>query len=120
MYNDNPTLEGIHKNIDEKRQGEVLFPEGQEEGLEGKKKFYIESYGCQMNFSDSEIVGSILGEAGFHPSRDIEQADLILINTCSIRERAEDTVRKRLRVFDKVKAANPGLWSAYWAVWLSA
>jgi tRNA-2-methylthio-N6-dimethylallyladenosine synthase len=108
MYNDNPTLEGIHKNIDEKRQGEVLFPEGQEEGLEGKKKFYIESYGCQMNFSDSEIVGSILGEAGFHPSRDIEQADLILINTCSIRERAEDTVRKRLRVFDKVKARKPG------------
>jgi tRNA-2-methylthio-N6-dimethylallyladenosine synthase len=108
MYNDNPTLQGIHKNIDEKRQGEVLFPEGQPGGEETGRKFYIESYGCQMNFSDSEIVGSILAEVGYQPSRDMEQADLILINTCSIRERAEDTVRKRLRVFDKVKARKPG------------
>lgn len=108
MYNDNPTLQGIHKNIDEKRQGEVLFPEEQPGGEETGRKFYIESYGCQMNFSDSEIVGSILAEAGYQPSRDMGQADLILINTCSIRERAEDTVRKRLRVFDQVKTRKPG------------
>ncbi len=73
-----------------------------------ERKFYIESYGCQMNFSDSEIVASILGEEGFSPTRDIEEGDLILINTCSIREKAEDTVRARLRVFDKVKRRRPG------------
>lgn len=61
-----------------------------------------------MNFSDSEIVGSILGEAGFSPTRSMEKADLILINTCSIREKAEETVRKRLRIFDKMKAQKPG------------
>ncbi|MEM1360025.1 MAG: tRNA (N6-isopentenyl adenosine(37)-C2)-methylthiotransferase MiaB, partial [Bacteroidota bacterium] len=64
--------------------------------------------GCQMNFSDSEIVASILGEAGYGPTRNMETADLILVNTCSIREKAEDTVRKRLRVFNKVKKAKPG------------
>ena len=60
------------------------------------KKLYIESYGCQMNFSDSEIVASILAEMGFSPTRNLELADLILINTCSIREKAEQTVRNRL------------------------
>ena len=74
----------------------------------GKKQFYIESYGCQMNFSDSEIVASILMDNNYTPTRNLEQADLILINTCSIREKAEDTVRKRLRVFDKVKDQRPG------------
>ncbi|MEM9823114.1 MAG: tRNA (N6-isopentenyl adenosine(37)-C2)-methylthiotransferase MiaB, partial [Bacteroidota bacterium] len=68
----------------------------------------IESYGCQMNFSDSEIVASILSDIGYQSTRDIEQSDLILINTCSIREKAEETVRKRLRIFDKVKAKRPG------------
>lgn len=105
MYNDNPTLAGLTKTIDESKQGEVFF---KETPTEGKRHFYIESYGCQMNFSDSEIVGSILGEVGFAPTRNMEIADLILINTCSIREKAEDTVRKRLRVFDKVKAKRPG------------
>lgn len=104
MYNDNPTLEGIRKDVDETKQGEVFFKEGKA----GEKHFYIESYGCQMNFSDSEIVASILGEAGFEPTRNMEIADLILINTCSIREKAEDTVRKRLRIFDKVKKQRPG------------
>ena len=61
-----------------------------------------------MNFSDSEIVASILGEAGFSPTRNMEASDLILINTCSIREKAEQTVRKRLRIFDKVKKQRPG------------
>ena len=106
MYNDNPTLSGFAKTIDESKQGEVFFKET-EKPHEGKH-FYIESYGCQMNFSDSEIVGSILGRAGYSATRDMEMADLILINTCSIREKAEETVRKRLRVFDKVKARRPG------------
>ncbi|RME97437.1 MAG: tRNA (N6-isopentenyl adenosine(37)-C2)-methylthiotransferase MiaB [Bacteroidetes bacterium] len=104
MYNDNPTLRGLHPQIDENKQGEAFFRETQA----GDKHFYIESYGCQMNFSDSEIVGSILAEAGFAATRNLEQADLILINTCSIREKAEETVRKRLRIFDQVKARRPG------------
>lgn len=107
MYNQNPTLEGIGKKIDESKQGEVFFQD-QTTHQGGAKRFYIESYGCQMNFSDSEIVASILGEAGFRPTRNMEESDLILINTCSIREKAEDTVRKRLRVFDKVKEGRPG------------
>ena len=105
MYNDNPTLEGLDRKLDEQRQGEVFFKEN---ATDGHRFFYIESYGCQMNFSDSEIVGSILSEVGFQATRDMEIADLILINTCSIREKAEETVRKRLRVFDKVKARRPG------------
>jgi len=106
MYNNNPTIPNISKEIDEKQQGKVFYdsPDVKESG----KTFYIESYGCQMNFSDSEIVASILGEAGYSATRDMENSDLILINTCSIRERAEDTVRKRLTVFNKVKQRNPG------------
>lgn len=71
------------------------------------KHFYIESYGCQMNFSDSEIVASILNDVGYRATRNMENADLILINTCSIREKAEQTVRKRLRAFDVVKQQRP-------------
>jgi tRNA-2-methylthio-N6-dimethylallyladenosine synthase len=107
MYNDNPTLVGI-KKIDEQKQGEVFYKEQNESGANEGKKFYIESYGCQMNFSDSEIVASVLSEIGYSATRNMEESDLILINTCSIREKAEDTVRKRLRVFDKVKMSRPG------------
>ena len=107
MYNDNPTLEGLTKKIDESKQGEVFFKEAVD-ASESTKKFYIESYGCQMNFSDSEIVASILGEVGFRPTRNMEESDLILVNTCSIREKAEQTVRRRLRLFDKVKQQRPG------------
>ena len=107
LYNDNPTLLGVKKTMDESRQGEVLFKET--EGSEGNKKFYIESYGCQMNFSDSEIVASILGDNGFRPTRNPEIADLILINTCSIREKAEDTVRKRLKIFESYKKQRQGM-----------
>ncbi|MBP6827435.1 MAG: tRNA (N6-isopentenyl adenosine(37)-C2)-methylthiotransferase MiaB, partial [Saprospiraceae bacterium] len=72
LYDQNPTLEGI-KTIEEAKQGSVLFKEHwQETGVPGGKKFYIESYGCQMNFSDSEIVASILSEAGFSPTRNVE------------------------------------------------
>ncbi|MEM8526738.1 MAG: tRNA (N6-isopentenyl adenosine(37)-C2)-methylthiotransferase MiaB [Bacteroidota bacterium] len=109
MYNNNPTLEGvkIDKTILKDRQGEIFFQEATQK-KEGQKYFYIESYGCQMNFSDSEIVASILAETGYQATRNYEIADLILINTCSIREKAEETVRKRLRAFDKVKDNNPG------------
>ena len=106
MYDNNPTLQGIGKEMDEAKQGEVFFKEYA--GEEGKH-FYIESYGCQMNFSDSEIVASILAEAGYRPTRNLESADLILINTCSIREKAEETVRKRLRIFDKMKRQRKGI-----------
>ena len=109
MYDSNPTLEGIispSKTMREDRQGEVLFADFAAD-TEGGKKFYIESYGCAMNFSDSEIVASILSEVGYKPTRALESADLILINTCSIREKAEDTVRKRLKVFDTVKKSRP-------------
>ncbi len=105
MYDSNPTLSGLNKTMDESRQGEVFYDEAP---AEGQKRFYIESYGCQMNFSDSEIVASILADAGFAPTRRLDSADLILINTCSIREKAEETVRRRLRAFDKVKQQKPG------------
>ena len=71
------------------------------------KSVYIESYGCAMNFSDSEIVASILSENGYKTSDDLYSADLILVNTCSIREKAELTVRKRLEKCNKVRKSNP-------------
>jgi tRNA-2-methylthio-N6-dimethylallyladenosine synthase len=93
---------------DETRQGEAFSPdENQVNPL--SRKFYIESYGCQMNFSDSEIVASILNGAGLGATRNIEEADLVLLNTCSIREKAEQTVRKRLKEFRKNKTHNPGM-----------
>lgn len=87
---------------DESRQGEVYAPL-LIEPKPSNRRFYIESYGCQMNFSDSEIVASILQKEGFGATRNIEQADLILLNTCSIREKAEQTVRKRLTEFRRLK-----------------
>lgn len=101
-------LEQVTKVHDESRQGEAYAP------LAGEtqtytKKFYIESYGCQMNFNDSEIVASILKEEGFGPTRNVEEASLVLLNTCSIREKAETTVRKRLTEFRKIKQRNPEL-----------
>src|ERR1041385_3751863 len=87
---------------DESRQGEAFVPL-QEVTNKYKKRFYIESYGCQMNFADSEVVASILNKEGFGATRNVEDADLIFINTCSIREKAEQTVRKRLTEFRKLK-----------------
>lgn len=78
-----------------------------EENTGKNRKLYIESYGCQMNFSDSEIVSSIMKENGFDTTNDFNQADVIFLNTCSIREKAELTVRKRLTDFNKVKALKP-------------
>jgi len=74
-----------------------------------KQKLYIESYGCQMNFSDSEIVTSILEKQGYDTTSESEEADLILINTCSIREKAEQTVRNRLNHFNGLKKKNPAV-----------
>ncbi|MBC7721574.1 MAG: tRNA (N6-isopentenyl adenosine(37)-C2)-methylthiotransferase MiaB, partial [Pedobacter sp.] len=74
-----------------------------------KKYFYIESYGCAMNFSDSEIVASILNSEGFGATKNLEEADLIFVNTCSIREKAEATIRKRLTEFRKLKEARKGV-----------
>ena len=72
------------------------------------RKLYIESYGCQMNFSDSEIVASILQKEGFDTTSDIFQADVIFLNTCSIREKAEQTVRRRLNYINSLKKNKPG------------
>nr|MBI1229076.1 tRNA (N6-isopentenyl adenosine(37)-C2)-methylthiotransferase MiaB [Cytophagales bacterium] len=81
----------------------------EEENTGKSKKIYIESYGCQMNFSDSEIVASIMKEVGFDTTSNFELADVIFLNTCSIREKAEQTVRKRLQQFNQVKASKPEL-----------
>jgi tRNA-2-methylthio-N6-dimethylallyladenosine synthase len=93
---------------DETRQGEAFSPLAITPA-QFKKHFYIESYGCAMNFADSEVVASILQENGFGATKNVEEADLIFINTCSIREKAEQTVRKRLTEFRKFKKTNPGL-----------
>ena len=97
----------LNKKHDEARQGEA-FKAITAPSLHGKK-FYIESYGCAMNFSDSEVVASILQENEFSATPDFELADLILINTCSIREKAEQTIRKRLTEFRKIKRTRPGM-----------
>lgn len=102
------TLQLATKAHDEQRQGEAYAPFANEIN-EFEKKFYIESYGCQMNFSDSEIVASILSNEGFGATGNYEEADVVLINTCSIREKAEQTIRKRLTEFKRVKEQNPGM-----------
>lgn len=94
------------KIIDEAIQGTALPKQGSDHP---SRKVYIESYGCQMNFSDSEIVASILAAEGFSTTPQLEEANLILVNTCSIREKAETTVRKRLEHFNAVKRTNPGV-----------
>ena len=93
---------------DENRQGEAFAPFVLDTNLY-KKLFYIESYGCAMNFADSEVVASILQSNGFGATKNFEEADLIFVNTCSIREKAEATVRKRLTEFRKLKKSNPGI-----------
>lgn len=93
---------------DEQRQGESFAP-FKEDPNAYNKLFYIESYGCQMNFADSEVVAAILNKEGFGATRNVEEADLIFINTCSIREKAEQTVRKRLTDFKRLKSERPGM-----------
>lgn len=108
MYDNNPTLQLPVKTMVEGDQGKVFGDENFTRE-EGRKYFYIESYGCQMNFSDSEIVASILAGCGYLSTRNVAIADLIFINTCSIREKAEETVRKRLAQFNHYKLGNPSM-----------
>ncbi|MGO4912302.1 MULTISPECIES: tRNA (N6-isopentenyl adenosine(37)-C2)-methylthiotransferase MiaB [unclassified Leeuwenhoekiella] len=96
----------MEKVIDENKQGETLVLEPQKTNT---KKLFIESYGCQMNFSDSEIVASILADQGYNTTSKLEDADLVLVNTCSIRDKAEQTVRKRLEKYNAVKKINPAM-----------
>ncbi|MBF00957.1 tRNA (N6-isopentenyl adenosine(37)-C2)-methylthiotransferase MiaB [Flavobacterium coralii] len=96
----------MEKIIEESKQGQSLVLE---QKTENTKKLFIESYGCQMNFSDSEIVASILAEQGYNTTQNIEEADLVLVNTCSIRDKAEQTVRKRLDQYNSIKKINPGM-----------
>ncbi|MBX2888079.1 MAG: tRNA (N6-isopentenyl adenosine(37)-C2)-methylthiotransferase MiaB [Ferruginibacter sp.] len=91
----------LNKTHDETRQGEAYGINSTI--VPGKKHFYIESYGCAMNFADSEVVASILQNEGYAPTTQLENADVIFINTCSVREKAEQTVRARLREFRKLK-----------------
>ena len=97
----------MEKEIDEKKQGSSLVLEHKKENT---KKLFIESYGCAMNFSDSEVVASILTNEGYNTTTILEEADLVLVNTCSIRDKAEQTVRKRLEKYNAVKReVNPGM-----------
>ena len=95
-------LEG--KIIDEEIQGQPLMVESK---LVNGKKMFLESYGCAMNFSDSEIVASNLMENGYTTTQNYEEADVIFVNTCAIRDNAEQKVRNRLNDFKRVKQKNP-------------
>jgi len=92
--------------IEEKKQGQALITD-QVHG--NTKKLFIESYGCQMNLNDSEIVASILADEGYNTTHLLEDADLVLVNTCSIREKAEQTIRKRLQQYNHVRKINPNM-----------
>lgn len=94
----------MEKVIDENKQGTSLVLDQKNTNT---KKMFIESYGCQMNFSDSEIVASILADQGYNTTQNLEEADLVLVNTCSIRDKAEQTVRKRLEQYNAIKKINP-------------
>jgi tRNA-2-methylthio-N6-dimethylallyladenosine synthase len=94
----------MEKILEESKQGESLILEHKPENT---KKLFIESYGCAMNFSDSEIVASILSGNGYNTTQVLEEADLVLVNTCSIRDKAEQTIRKRLEKYNAVKRINP-------------
>lgn len=108
MFEDIAILPKVGKEMIESNQGQVF---GSEDFVNDAsiKKYYIESYGCQMNFSDSEIVASILNEIGYKHTKNLEFADLILVNTCSIREKAEETVRHRLVQFNQYKKKKPSV-----------
>ena len=97
--------------MDEKLQGQALKRENNTSKIgalsKESRKVYIESYGCQMNFSDSEIVASILEKEGYQVTPLINEAEMIFVNTCSIREKAEQTVRKRLSSFNQMKKSKP-------------
>lgn len=99
-------MENNEELLAEELQGSATMIESTDKS---QKKLYLESYGCQMNFSDSEIVASILSKEGYSTTESIDQADLVLLNTCSIREKAEQTVRNRLQQFHTKKKENPDM-----------
>jgi tRNA-2-methylthio-N6-dimethylallyladenosine synthase len=94
--------------LGEDRQGEPVMME-QLSDLQTGKKLYVESYGCQMNFSDSEIVASIMSKAGFETTQNASEADVVLLNTCAIRDNAEQRIRNRLTQFQSEKRKNPDM-----------
>lgn len=98
-------------NIIDERQAEKAehIQISREEATGKSKKLYIESYGCQMNFADSEVVTSIMQSNGYETTSSFEQADVVLLNTCSIRDKAEQTVRKRLSQFNNIKKRKPDM-----------
>jgi len=106
-------MENIIQDIDildrNSQEATETIETSKEENTGKKKKLYIESYGCQMNFADSEVVSSIMKDNGYDTTSDFETADVIFLNTCSIREKAELTVRRRLGQFNKVKKRNPDM-----------
>ena len=99
-------MEQVEKIIDDKIQGKALVTENKKGNT---KKLFIESYGCQMNMNDSEIVAAILDKEGYNTTQILEEADLVLVNTCSIREKAETSVRKRLQKYNAVKQVNKNM-----------
>lgn len=103
LYNNDIAFELQPKKIDEARQGETLTATRPVSVQANGKKFYIESYGCAMNFADSEVIASILANAGFDSTNNHLEADLILVNTCAIRDNAEQRVRNRLQNLQAVK-----------------
>jgi tRNA-2-methylthio-N6-dimethylallyladenosine synthase len=106
LYNNDIAFELQPKTIDESRQGEALAMKQPVGVLPNGKKYYIESYGCAMNFADSEVVASILAGAGYESTEDFRQADIALINTCAIRDNAEQRVRHRLQHLSGIKKRN--------------
>jgi len=97
----------MEKILDESKQGEQLITINKQGN---SRNLFIESYGCQMNFADSEVVASILAQDGFNTTNNLEEADLVLVNTCSIRDKAEQTIRKRLQKYNAIKRdINPNM-----------
>lgn len=108
LYNNKIPFELKTKEMDESKQGNALEINRPENVMSNGKKYYIESYGCAMNFADSEVVASILANEGYDATKDYNEADIVFINTCSIREKAEQTVRNRLNQFKVIKKRNKG------------
>ncbi len=106
-------MENLIKDIDIVKEADSAACEtinvSKEQNTGNSQKLYIESYGCAMNFSDSEIVSSIMFENGFDTTNDVDKADVIFVNTCSIREKAEQTVKNRISQLSALKKKRPGL-----------
>ncbi|MEZ4916942.1 MAG: radical SAM protein [Chitinophagales bacterium] len=108
LYNNKIPFELKTKEMDESKQGNATQMQRPENVKSNGKKYYIESYGCAMNFADSEVVASILAGEGYDATKDFNEADVVFVNTCSVREKAEQTVRNRLNHFKVIKKRNKG------------